>query len=369
MMTIAATNLSFGQNAQAGNAVSVRLAIYYGYPSLVNEARGDVAKAASVFSAYDVVVLGDGLEFADVKQGRYPEGDPGEHLKSMQIIAAVQKRSPTTRFYGYICLGEIPWPKGQQTVLSLQLLQERIELWKQMGVSGIFLDEAGYDYAAVTRERQNFAVRTIHELGLSAFMNAYFIDHLFSPDDNLPHSAGTGKNPKHLAALLDRRDLFLLESFQVKSGAYESIDAAQSRIDRALGYRRQFGSKVFATTTTTVQEPFNGEKFNYAWWTARLYGLDGFSWGEPEFSALNNLLPDRRCATTTVPPFEPRSAVQSDGEHLWRKAGPYLVVVDTEKHTVRRILQVDRVVEAKSIPALLSPSPKNSPLTCEGAAE
>ena len=90
MMTIAATNLSFGPNAQAGNAVSVRLAIYYGYPSLVNEARGDVEKAASVFSAYDVVVLGDGLEFADVKQGRYPEGDPGEHLKSMQIIAAVR---------------------------------------------------------------------------------------------------------------------------------------------------------------------------------------------------------------------------------------------------------------------------------------
>ena len=38
-----------------------RLAIYYGYPSLVNEAAGDIEKAASAFGVFDVIVLGDGV--------------------------------------------------------------------------------------------------------------------------------------------------------------------------------------------------------------------------------------------------------------------------------------------------------------------
>ncbi len=88
-----------------------RLAIYYGYPSLVNGANGDVEKAASVFSAYDVVILGDGLEFPDKQSGRFPPGDPEEHQKTLRIIAAVRDRRSGTRFYGYVCLGEIPSPQ------------------------------------------------------------------------------------------------------------------------------------------------------------------------------------------------------------------------------------------------------------------
>ena len=41
-----------------------RLAIYYGFPSLVNGGRGDLGKAAQVFSKYDVVVLATVLSLA-----------------------------------------------------------------------------------------------------------------------------------------------------------------------------------------------------------------------------------------------------------------------------------------------------------------
>ncbi|PYU60118.1 MAG: hypothetical protein DMG56_16545, partial [Acidobacteria bacterium] len=262
---------------------AARLAIYYGYPSLVNGANGDVEKAASAFSAYDVVILGDGLEFPDKQSGRYPPGDPEEHQKALRIMEAVRDRRSGTRFYGYVCLGEIPSRKGQEISLTSRELEERARLWKHMGVAGIFLDEAGYDFAVVTRQRQNMAVRIIHELGLSAFMNAYFLDHIFSLEDKLPYANGTAKNPEHLPPLLDRRDLFLLESFQVRNGNYESASEWQARLNQALKYRRRFGAHIFATTTTTEQEPFSAEKFNYAWWTAILYGLDGFSWGEPNF--------------------------------------------------------------------------------------
>ena len=370
IMTMTTSSFLLAPSARSNSAVPARLAIYYGYPSLVNGSLGDVEKAAGVFADYGVVVLGDGLEFADKQPGRYPEGDPAEHQKTLQIIAAVRKRSPGTRFYGYVCLGEIPWPKGQLTALSTKQLEERIQLWKQMGVSGIFLDEAGYDFAVVTRERQNLAVRMIHDLGLSAFMNAYFIEHLFSLEKQPLYANGSEKNPGRLAPLLDQRDLFLLESFEVKNGIYESTAAAQKRLNQALAYRRSYGTHIFVTTTTTEQQPFSAEKFNYAWWTARVYGLDGFSWGEPDFAALNNSLPVRRCAgeSTTLPAFEPSSAVASDNIYFWRKAGPYLVVVDTGAHSVRRISSVASA-ESKSVRALLSSSPSQSPLTCDGAMQ
>lgn len=369
-MTITTFGFFFAPRAHCKSAVPARLAIYYGYPSLVNSSRGDVEKAAGVFANYDVVVLGDGLEFPDKQPGRYPEGDPQEHQKTLQIIAAVRKRSPSTRFYGYVCLGEIPWPKGQQTALSTKQLEERIQLWKQLGVSGIFLDEAGYDFAVVTRERQNQAVRMIHELGLSAFMNAYFIEHLFSLDNQLPYANGLEKNPGRLAPLLDQRDLFLLESFQVKNGIYESAAAAQKRLNQALAYRRSYGTNIFATTTTTEQQPFSAAEFNYAWWTARLYGLDGFSWGEPDFAALSNSLPDRRCIgeSTTLPAFAPSSKVGSDSIYFWRKAGLDLIVVDTDTHSVRRISSVGSA-ESQGVRALLNSSRSQSPLTCDGAKQ
>ena len=241
MTMLAGSSLFFAQSPPPG--IPARLAIYYGYPSLVNGAHGDAEKAASVFSGYDVVVIGDGLEFPDKQPGRYPEGDPAEHQKALQIIAAVGHRSPGTRFYGYVCLGDIPSPGPKKPFLEPEELKERIRLWKQMGVAGIFLDEAGYEWPIVDRKRQNVAIQYIHELGLSAFPNAFYPEELFSLD-NL-----RGKNPHHLPPLLDKRDLFLLESFQVKSGAYEDPSEWQGRLRQALDYRRQYGSRIFVTTT------------------------------------------------------------------------------------------------------------------------
>jgi len=368
-MTLAGSSLFPASSiVHTANATALaRLAIYYGYPSLVNGANGDIEKAASVFNAYDVVVLGDGLEFPDRQPGRYPPGDPEEHQKVLRIIAAVRDRRPGTRFYGYVCLGEMPSPKGEKISLTPAQLEERVTLWKQMGVAGIFLDEAGYDFAVVTRERQNMAVRMIHELGLSAFMNAYFLDHLFSSEDQLPHANGAEKNPEHLPPPLDRRDLFLLESFQVRNSDYEDFSEWQARLNRALKYRRRYGARIFATTTTTEQQPFSLEKFNYAWWTALLYGLDGFSWGEPNFAAVTNALAEHRCSleSTMLRGFEQPSPVASNHIRFWRQVGDYLVVGDTATHSIHRI-PFDGSLEPRHIANSLTSAQEAPLLTCGG---
>src|SRR6516225_837643 len=62
-----------------------RVAVYYGYPSLVNGAKGDLDKAAQVFNRYHIVVFGDGLEF------------PGaEHCQSRQASAGFRLCVPWT---------------------------------------------------------------------------------------------------------------------------------------------------------------------------------------------------------------------------------------------------------------------------------
>ena len=366
-MTLAVSSSLFAKSAVPTSAVHIpaRLAIYYGYPSLVNRSNGDVERAATVFGAYDVVILGDGIEFSDKESGRYPPGDPEEYQKSLRIIATTRDRNPGTRFYGYVCLGEFPSPSGEKISLTPEQLEERVHRWKDMGVAGIFLDEAGYDFTVVTRKRQNMAVRIIHDLGLSAFMNAYFLNHLFSLEDKLLHASGAGKNPDRLPPLLDRRDLFLLESFQVSNGNYESVFAWQARLNEALKYRRRYGPRIFATTTTTEQEPFSTEQFSYAWWTALLYGLDGFGWGEPNFAALSNTLRDHRCAleSAMLRALQQASAIGSHNRYFWSKAGSFLIVGDTATHSVHRV-PFDGSLEPKDIETLLSSSQGGSLLTC-----
>ena len=338
IVAIASSSSSLTQPAATDTKLA-RLAIYYGYPSLINGSHGDVKKAAGVFARYRVVVLGDGIEFPDRQPNRGPQGDPAEHQKAEEIMVAVHQLNPRIEFYGYVCLGDLPSHKGKATALTTGELKDRIRLWKRMGVKGIFLDEAGYDFPVVTRNRQNIAIQFVHELGMSAFVNAYFPDHLFSQGDSLPNAAGSEKNPQHAPTLLDRRDAFLLESFQVKNGQYEDPQEWQQRIQKALAYRQRFGTRILATTTTQPGIPFDAAQFDYAWWTASLYGLDGFAWGEPDFSARDNSLPDRNAAPVNMPPdhVSYSSAVNSDGRRFWRRAGDYFVVVDTTNHSVRHV--------------------------------
>ena len=321
----------FSQQAQFGTYVPKRLAIYYGYPSVVNGAAGEVEKAISVFRKYDLVVLGDGVEFADSVAGRYPTGvGADEHEKTRKIIAALAGRGSSSKVFGYICLGD-------SQHLTESEIRRRVQLWKEMGVSGIFLDEAGYDWKIIDRKRQNSTVAFIHSLGLSSFLNAFYPKDLFSRENLL------GKNPDHAAPLLNEKDLFLLESFQVKDGAYEEVLEWQERVDQAIRYRAQYGSHIFATTTGRENQPFRPEQFAYAWWSAWLYNLDGFGWGEPNFSVPAGTLPDRQCALPGTMPkvARDRASINTDGVRFWRKVGTSLVVIDTEAHSIRLLSLAD----------------------------
>lgn len=302
-----------------------RLAIYYGFPSLVNGVKGDLAAATSIFSKYDIVVFGDGLEFKDVVLGRKPQGAGlAEHENTRQIISLLSQAEKQTRVYGYVDL-------GNSQNLSLAEIENRVRLWADMGVSGIFLDEAGYDYG-VNRSRQNAVIKVIRKFGLSAFLNAFNLEDLFEAK-RVPINKLGGGNPGGEACILGANDLVLLESFQIRNGEFD--DNFPPKIAESIKYREVFGTKILGVTTILPNQAFDQVKHDYAWWSAALWQIDAFAWGEPNYSSSDNMLPLREL------PQLPKQGLGSDfTSEVISKKGKFLrktnlgkIVVNVKKHT------------------------------------
>jgi hypothetical protein len=245
-----------------------RLAIYYGYPSLVEGAAGDVTRAIRTFADYDTVVFGDGLEL-----GR-ESSDSGlreEYRRLQQMVPGLHATARRPSIFGYVDLG-----RSQQ--LSDQEIVRRIDEWSRLRVNGIFVDEAGHDFG-VTPLRRAAAIRATHARRLAVFMNAFDPDDLFDAQEG-----GRSRSGGDLRA----GDALLIESFAVREGTIQSHQETARRVAAALKWRETSGVRVFAVTTT-VAAAFDPSAFAYAWHLASEFEVDGFGWGEPHFSADSRL--------------------------------------------------------------------------------
>jgi hypothetical protein len=300
-----------------------RAAFFYGYPSLINGVNGNIQLAAKAFSAYDIIVLGDGVEFPTMVKSRRPIGvGIVEYDRSKQIIAAILKQKPKTEIFGYVCLGDTQ-------ALPIASMKRRITMWKALGVSGIFLDEAGYDWPLVTRSRQNTAIRFVHSLGMVAFLNAYHPATLITLEN------GSRKNPTQEGTALSSRDLILLESFPIKHGDYVDPTELRTRLDQALSVRQKVSARIVALSTTHVGVPFSEEKMDFACWTAWMFDMDGIAWGEPNFSA-DNSLPERTCNFLKLPPAQLLAPARASisANLFWRVIPEGIVALDTGNNRV-----------------------------------
>ena len=307
----------------SGSYVPPRAVFFYGYPSLVNGVNGNVHLAAKAFAAYDIIVLGDGVEFSTMVKSRHPVGvGRVEYARSKQIIASIFQQKPQAEIFGYVCLGDTQ-------SLPIPSMKRRIGMWKTLGVSGIFLDEAGYDWPMVTRDRQNTAIRYIHSLGMAAFLNAYHPGTLTSLGGHLR------KNPSQEASALTSRDLILLESFPIKHGIYADSSELLKRLEQAMSVRRQFSTRIVALSTMRGGVPFRAEQMEYACWSGWMFNMDGVAWGEPDFSA-DNKLPERTCEFLRLSPaqLQARTDAATSDNLFWRTTAEGIVILDIKNNTV-----------------------------------
>ena len=273
-----------------------KLAIYYGYPSHVNGSEGNIEKAIKVFSAYDSIIFGANLELEKHE----------DHSKTKEIIHSL---SNTIHMFGYINIG---LTNGK---LDLKEIQKRIQLWKNMGIYGIFLDAAGYDYG-VTRERQNKIIRMAHDKELSVFINAFNPDDVFSEDPT--------------PILLSNKDYYLHESFQIQDGKYVDPEFWILKSTKALEKSKPFGTKQMVTTVSSQKTDFKQDQLAYAWWSTLLLGFHGFSWGEQLFSSDGHLPFRERPSEKIGEKF--LGKVKSQGHLYTRETDQGIILVDGDNH-------------------------------------
>lgn len=237
------------------------LCLYYAWPSYVNGSAGNVTNAVNVFKNYDIIVFGEWLW----------KSDHGDHLKTTQIIAALKAIKPAIKIYGYIDVGV----KTQN--LSEAILKQAIDSWQNMGVTGVFGDDFGYDWG-VPRARQNVFIDYAHSKSLSVFANAWM------PDDAL------GGPDCHL----DKNDFYLLESLVYGKGAYGALNLFKQRGDRAYYYMKtkKIGVAVVGTTVEKGTSSSSGttNPFLMSWYSTAMYNFDAFQFTDFHHSSSSDVV-------------------------------------------------------------------------------
>lgn len=248
-----------------GGGRATRLAnlkIFYGWPSAFDGAKSP-RKAAEKLARYDAVVLGDGLEMPT----------HADHGGATQVVGALRGRATV---FGYI-------PLGHKTGLTLAQIRDRVVAWKKMGISGIFFDEAGYDFGN-TRRRQNAAFDAAHAQNLRVFANGYDPDDLFVAKKHPPF------NPEGAKTTLRRGDSYLYESFGMILGEAEDATFRRRKLQK-LATARALGVQIWGVTTVARA----GAPDRMAWRRvvalARAAGLFGLGYGAYAFGASGRQIP------------------------------------------------------------------------------
>ncbi|CAF2861437.1 unnamed protein product [Rotaria sp. Silwood2] len=226
------------------------LAVYYGWPSLVENSQGDVTAASNWFGQFDLIVFGDGIW----------KTTHGDHVKTKAIMKNLIRRGK--KVFGYVDLGVTTQN------LNIKQMRQAVNGWSAMGANGIFWDDAGYDYG-VTRKRQSNMIQYCHSKKMNVIMNAW------NPDDVLG-----GVNVK-----LNSNDAYLLESYLVSNGKYLSLTDWKIKADKCAKYQKLSGVKMACLST-----PNTNDQFTQAWFGTAMYNFDYFQATEITYSSSNNKL-------------------------------------------------------------------------------
>jgi len=190
----------------------IDMLIYYGWLNSFNSAQHgwDNEKVAQEMARYGVLVFGDGIQ------------DPshGDYANTQVIVPRIKALNPSALIFGYI-----------DATAVIGTFQTKAGQWNTLGVHGIFLDKAGYDYGL---NRANFNTRVDYVHGLAtaklAFANAWNTDHVLGTANDVSYPNST-YNSGLVASKLSTSDWILLESLAVNTDAYSGNAGYASKSD------------------------------------------------------------------------------------------------------------------------------------------
>ncbi len=157
--------------------------------------------------------------------------EPGEmDEKQLSVVNNIKN---DVKLFGYIHIGKI-----YGSMPSMNVIRNRIDNISEAGWHGVFIDLYGYDFQ-VTRDRQNEIVDYAHSRGLRCFVNAWFVDDVFS--DKIDEKY----NPDGRPTSLKKGDWYLLESFLMNNSGFRSdIENSMEKYIKAAEYKQKTGVNI-----------------------------------------------------------------------------------------------------------------------------
>lgn len=246
-----------------------KLAIYYGWPSTVHCPQSPHLTPAEIFSRYHAVVLGEGL------------ADPShpDHENTVVLINDMKKQDVLA--FGYIDMGLIT----RATPPSFAELEREIIQWKTMGVSGIFWDDVGHEFApglnySDYRHRVDSLVDYTHAAGLRVFLNVW------NPEDIFELDSATDSNLTRADVPLREGDIILAESWLVSDNVFVNPMLWYHRAEQLKKYRRKFRFSLACLSTGDDGAGVEDTGiFRAAYWASVMYQCDFFQFTNPQYSA------------------------------------------------------------------------------------
>lgn len=230
----------------SSNVIDNNLLIYYGYPSSFNYQSNywNLYSVASDMSQYDIIVLGAGLEHPAHR----------DHNNTRTIISLIDGV-----VFGYVSLAQ---PEYQ--------IIEKIDMWNNIKVTGIFLDESGYDFGN-DREKFNTIVNYIHSTSNIIFVNAWNPNHVLGIVNDVSYP-NTIYNPLLVESALNNDDWYLLESCPFYHNTYINN---YDKCYQCWNLKKEYEINLASVSTIINKHPYGHILFNHHYKLAQQFNFDG----------------------------------------------------------------------------------------------
>jgi|GEM_PF-2503279 len=288
---------------------------YYGWTNSFNSGDNGWSneKVAQDMAKNSLIILGDGIQ------------DPGhgDHSNATTIIGRIKDLKPEAIVFGYVTVNQ-----------SLTNFKTKVDQWVDMGVTGIFMDEGGYDYGSTAtngRAAFNAKVDYVHGVDstnspMTAFVNAWNMDHIIGTvnDGSYPNSTW---NPDLLESTLTEDDWYLLESFTVHTisytGDYATGSEWNARGEKAVNHRFNYGINLAATNVIDDDDANGQDMFDFCFVAACMYSLDAVGSSDEYYGASSATCKfwDRSDVTMMGPIYDLSPTIEQDGSDsdvYWR---------------------------------------------------
>jgi len=245
---------------------------YYGWLNSFNYGTNawNNEKIAKDMAKYNYLVFGDGVQ------------DPihGDYTNTQIIIPRVQALNQRAKIFGYVTVNQ-----------TLANFKTKVDQWDTLGVDGIFMDEAGYDYGK-TRSEFNERVDYVHSKTNAniCFANSWNLNHILGTENDVGFP-NTTYNVNLDASNLTTDDWCLLESFGINTLVYTTTDGYEAKAQwanrgaAAADKRATYGINLAACGVINNTNTAGQDLFNFGFVSAMMWNLDAYGTSDDYYAS------------------------------------------------------------------------------------